>query len=125
MVVVLCECVVILHSHICHSTKSKKMMKTAKFPTHLFCRLENLDGKLLRTCYLFAIDLDLEVELVADTLPILCTGDLLMRLLRDKSRIQWPQFFPELFSAMLQFKLYRGRSALVNVHEDQLVHFFA
>ena len=58
------------------------MMKTAKFPTQVFYQLEDLYDKFQRTYCLSAIDHDLEVELAADNLPVLCTGDPIMRLLR-------------------------------------------
>ena len=58
------------------------MLKTAKLSTQLFYRLEDIHDKFLRLYCLPAADLHLEVELAADNLQILCTSDLLMRLLR-------------------------------------------
>ena len=52
--------------------------------TQLFYRREDLKDKFQRTCCLSAINLDLKVEVAAVNLPILCTSDLLMRLLRGK-----------------------------------------
>ena len=72
-----------LSSAIDHSAKSLKKMKVSTISTQFSSRLELLDGKILRNCFLVVLGLDLVVGLAPDNLPNFCTSDCSMRLLHD------------------------------------------
>ena len=70
-----------LSSPIDHSVSSLKKKKMSRISIQFSCRLELLDGMLLRTW-------DLVVGLIFDKLPNICTSDFSMRLQRD-SQVEW------------------------------------